>query len=192
MLVRNPDRQEATLEAGFTYNPLPRITDISPKFGPTSGGTKLTIRGSGFLQGARVLIGNRPATTEVKDDATLEAVTPPIPQGALEVRAVNPDTQEAFVREGFLAIGEVAYNYPNPFRAQGGTTFRYVTNEPVREMTVRIFNLEGEPVGVAQRANATEVRWVEPDLRIGLYVYLMEVKLDDGQVKRFKRMLQVE
>ncbi|MBI1928752.1 IPT/TIG domain-containing protein, partial [Candidatus Poribacteria bacterium] len=76
----NPDGSDDTLDNAFTYNPLPQILRVTPNNGRLAGGTKVTI------QGARVLIGNRPATTEVKDDATLEAVTPPIPQGALEVR----------------------------------------------------------------------------------------------------------
>jgi hypothetical protein len=39
VVVRNPDRQEAILQGGFTYNPMPKITDISPNYGTASGGT---------------------------------------------------------------------------------------------------------------------------------------------------------
>ena len=191
VVIRNPDRQEIVLPGGFTYNPMPQINDISPNHGSTSGGTKIIVRGAGFLQGAKVIVGNRPATAELQDDSTIEAVTPPNPQGVFDVRVINPDTQEAVKRKGFISVGEVAYNYPNPFRAEQGTTFRYVTNERVELITVKIFNLAGVPIGVVGQAGSNEVRWYDASLHAGLYVYLMEVKVDGGKVKKFKRMLEV-
>ena len=191
LLVRNPDRQEIVLLGGFTYNPMPKITDVSPDHGPTSGGTKIIITGTGFLQGAKVIIGKRPATAEMKDDTTIEAVTPPNPPGVFDVAVINPDTQEAVKHKGFIYVGEVAYNYPNPFRAEQGTTFRYVTNERVESITVKIFNLAGVPIGVVGQADSSEVRWHDASVHAGLYVYLMEVRLSDGKIKRFKRTLEV-
>ena len=191
IVVRNPDRQEIVLPGGFTYNAMPQITDISPNHGPATGGTKIIIRGAGFLQGAKVIVGKRPATAEMKDDTTIEAVTPPNPQGVFDVRVINPDTQEAVKDKGFIFVGEVAYNYPNPFRAEQGTTFRYVTNERVELITVKIFNLRGVPIGVVGQAGSNEVRWYDASVHAGLYVYLMEVKLENGDVKQFKRMLEV-
>jgi len=191
VVVRNPDRQEIVLQDGFTYNPMPKITDVSPNHGPTSGGTKIIIRGTGFLQGAKVIIGKRPGTAQVQDDTTIEAVTPKNPQGVFDVRVINPDTQETIKHKGFLSVGEVAYNYPNPFSASQGTTFRYVTNDRVDLIKVQIFNLGGKPVGVVGQSGSNEVRWYDASVHVGLYVYLMEVKLDDGKVKKFKRMLEV-
>jgi hypothetical protein len=191
VVVRNPDRQEAILQGGFTYNPMPKITDISPSYGAASGGTKVIIRGMGFILGAKVLIGKRPATTEVKDDMTIEAVTPPNPQGTFDVRVINPDTQEAVKPHGFISVGELVYNFPNPFRAEQGTTFRYVTNEKVELIKVQIFNLAGVPVGVVGRTGSNEVRWYDPSVHAGLYVYRMDVTLEGGGVRKFKRALEV-
>jgi hypothetical protein len=145
----------------------------------------------GFLLGARVLIGKRAATTEVKDDSTIEAVTPPNPQGVFDVHVVNPDTQEAVKQKGFISVGELVYNFPNPFRASRGTTFRYVTNERVEFIKVQIFNLAGMPVGVVSRSGGNEVRWQDASVHAGLYVYRMDVTLENGEVKKFKRMLEV-
>jgi hypothetical protein len=191
VVVRNPDRQEATLPEGFTYNPPPVITRIEPPFGPASGGVTLTLEGRNFMLGARVFIGKRPAVTEVKHEGLIEAITPRLPEGFLPVAVVNPDTQEAVVKRGFQALGELVYNYPNPFLAADGTTFRYATKESVLELTIRIFNLDGSPVGTASGFNTREVRWVEPGLQIGLYAWVMEVKLENGQVRRFQRQLEV-
>jgi len=191
VVIRNPDRQEIILPGGFTYNPMPRITEVSPDHGPASGGTKILIRGTGFLQGAKVIIGKRTATTEVVDESTIEAVTPANPQGTFDVRVINPDTQVAVKIKGFISVGELAYNYPNPFRAEQGTTFRYVTNERVELIKVQIFNMGGVPIGVVGRRGSNEVRWYDATVHAGLYVYLMEVRLEGGKVKRFKRALEV-
>ncbi len=191
VVVRNPDRQEAKLFGGFTYNPMPKITDISPNHGPASGGTKLLIKGTGFLQRAKVFVGKRAGTTEVKDDSTIEAVTPSNPPGVFDVRVINPDTQAAIKRKGFISVGEMAYNFPNPFRAEQGTTFRYVTNERVESIKVNIFNMRGVPIGVVGRSGSNEVRWDDSSVHVGLYVYLMEVRLEGMKVKRFRNMLEV-
>jgi len=191
VVIRNPDRQEIILPGGFTYNPIPRITEVSPDHGPASGGAKIIVRGAGFMQGAKVIIGKRAATTEILDDSTIEAVTPANPQGTFDVRVINPDTQEAVKRKGFISVGELAYNYPNPFRAEQGTTFRYVTNERVELIKVQIFNMGGVPIGVVGRRGSNEVRWYDATVHAGLYVYLMEVRLEGGKVKRFKRALEV-
>jgi hypothetical protein len=191
VVIFTPDKQIVSLPDSFTYNPMPTITRIAPDHGTSAGGTKLTIEGTGFLQGARVAVGKRAGTTMVKDDMTIEAVTPPNPPGLWDVRVINPDTQEAVVREAFVSVGELVYNYPNPFLASQGTTFRYVTNQRVDVITVQIFNLRGVPIGIVRGTDSNEVRWHNPSVHVGLYVYLLEARLEDGQVKKFKNMLEV-
>jgi hypothetical protein len=191
VVVTNPDGQKDTLHDGFTYNPMPTITRIAPDHGTAAGGTKLTIEGTGFLQGARVMIGERVGTTMVKDDVTIEAVTPPNPPGILDVHVINPDTQKPVMREAFVSVGELVYNYPNPFRASEGTTFRYVTNQYVEVTTVRIFNLRGVPIGIVRGTDSNEVRWHNPSVHPGLYVYLLEARIEGDKVRRFKNMLEV-
>ena len=189
--VTNPDRQDAIWKGGFTYNPLPTIISISPNYGSSAGGTKITIEGTGFVLGANVMIGARPATTQVKGDTTIQAVTPSNPPGVWDVRVVNPDTQEVVKSKGFISVGEMAYNYPNPFRASQGTTFRYVTDDPVQSITVKIFNLAGIPIDVIQQMDSSEVKWQNTEVHVGLYVYLMEVEPEDGNIKQFRGMLEV-
>ena len=173
--VLNPDRQDDTLEDGFTYNALPTITSITPNYGSSAGGTKIIIEGTGFIQGVRVMIGENTATAQMQDDTTIEAITPSNPPGVWKVRVVNPDEQESVESKDFISLGEMAYNYPNPFRASQGTTFRYVTDDPVQSITVKIFNLAGVPIDVVQQLDSNEVKWQNTEVHVGLYVYLLEV-----------------
>jgi len=190
--VTNPDHQSILYKDAFTYNMQPTINKISPRYGSTSGGTIIIIEGAGFLLGAKVSIGKKPATTEYKSNFQIEAVTPSNPSGTFDVKLVNPDGQETLAPAAFLSVSETVYNYPNPFRASQGTTFRYVANEEVKEIKVQIFNLNGEPIGLLRQNGGGEIRWHNPDLNFGLYVYQMEVKLVTGQTRTFQKLLQVE
>ena len=119
-------------------------------------------------------------------------MTPANPLGSFDLKVVNPDTQEVVAKEAFVSVSETVYNYPNPFRSSQGTTFRYVANEEVKEIKVQIFNLNGEPVGLLRQNGGGEIKWYNPDLNFGLYVYQMEVKPVTGQTKTFQKLLQVQ
>jgi hypothetical protein len=78
------------------------ITSISPALGPASGGTAVTITGTGFSAGAAVSIGGTPATSVVVDGArTIRAVTGPHSPGVVDVRVTNPDGHTALLVGGF-------------------------------------------------------------------------------------------
>jgi N-acetylneuraminic acid mutarotase len=192
IVVVNPDDQKAILKDGFAYNPLPTITGIQPNNGPSSGGTKVLIKGSGFLPGAKVMVGFYDAlSVVVKDEGTIEVITPPGQPGMNSVIVTNPDTQSVSEAKGFIYIGKKAYNYPNPFRASQGTTFRYVSKEKAESLEVRIFNTGGVPIDVVSGSGSNEVKWQNASLRNGIYVYVMEVVLEGGKKEHHKGVLEV-
>jgi hypothetical protein len=61
----------------------------------------------------------------------------------------------------------------------------------VQSITVKIFNVAGVPIDAVRRVGSNEVRWHNPEVHAGLYVYMMEVVFDDGRVKQFRNMLEV-
>ena len=66
----------------------PRVTSINPSFGPPSGGTLVTIQGSGFDPGTptTVYFGVTPATSiTVVNTTTIMAVSPPSAPGTVNV-----------------------------------------------------------------------------------------------------------
>lgn len=78
--------------------PLPM--GVSPVSGPSLGGTAATLAGSGFQDGAQVLVGGVPATSvNVVDAGTIQFVAPAGTPGAADVTVQNPDGQlETLVR----------------------------------------------------------------------------------------------
>jgi uncharacterized cupredoxin-like copper-binding protein len=100
--VTNADGQSGSRADAYTYTlPGPTLSGISPSSGPTSGGTAVTITGTGFAPGASVTIGNVPATdVSVVDSGTIRAVTPLGPANeqvgfAVPVKVTNPDSKSA-------------------------------------------------------------------------------------------------
>lgn len=89
-------------------NVAPTVTDISPSAGPTSGGTPVTITGTGFVSGATVTIGSNAASVTFGSSTSLTVTTPPGTAGAKNVLVTNPDTQTAsssFTYGGFQCSG---------------------------------------------------------------------------------------
>lgn len=91
--VQNPDGGIGTLLAGFTYlcPPSPLVVSaIDPDSGPTTGGTPVTVSGSGFQTGATLTFGGIPAfDVRVESSSTITATTLPHYQGPLDIVVRN-------------------------------------------------------------------------------------------------------
>jgi len=138
------------------------------------------------------MIGDIAAGVIAVDDSTIEAMTPPMQPGMKRISVINPDTQTTVVSEGFLYIGKSAYNYPNPFRASQGTTFRYVSKDTASSINVKIYNAAGVPIDFISTSANNEVKWQNVSLRAGIYIYLMEVVLDDGSKENHRGVLEIQ
>ncbi|HEX3355033.1 MAG TPA: IPT/TIG domain-containing protein [Terriglobales bacterium] len=106
VVVTNTDSQNATLSQGFTYtaisNPPPTVTAISPNSASTSGGTAVTVTGTGFLSGATLTLGGTAATNvTVANSTTITAMTPAHSAGTVNVVVTNSDTQSGSLPQGF-------------------------------------------------------------------------------------------
>jgi hypothetical protein len=107
VLLANPDGQSSTLANGFTYQgPPPTLNSISPTNGVTTGGTPVTITGSGFINGNITVDFGGIAATSVQfvDSNTVTAVTPADTAGVLDVLLVNADGQTATLAGGFTYL----------------------------------------------------------------------------------------
>lgn len=82
--------------------PAPTLTSVSPTSGPLTGGTPVTLSGTGFINGATVLFGTSGAVSVTFNGATsLTAVAPAQGTGTVPVTVTNPDTKNATLNGAF-------------------------------------------------------------------------------------------
>jgi hypothetical protein len=129
--VTNPDTQNATLNAAYTYvapPPPPGLTSILPTSGPTTGGTAVTLTGSNFVNGATVMFGALAATSVTFNSSTsLTATTPAQGAGAVSVKVTNPDAQNTTLGSAFTYVA-------------GPAGFSFYTLTPCRVVDTRNAN----------------------------------------------------
>jgi hypothetical protein len=80
------------------------MTSVSPAVGPAAGGTEVTITGTGFEPGMRVIFdGLEAVTTEFVDSTTLIALTPPHAPATVYVGIVGgpPEYRSAWIDAAF-------------------------------------------------------------------------------------------
>lgn len=102
MTVRNSNSQSSSLPSAFTYTSGPSISSVSPNSGPVTGGTTVTILGSGFQSGGSVAFGGLTATTiKFVSSTEIQAATPASPAGTVSVTVSNPDAQTGTLASAF-------------------------------------------------------------------------------------------
>ena len=125
--------------ATFTYAPAPTITSISPAAGPTSGGTAVTITGSGFTGATKVWFDGAPGPTfTVLSDTEIQTVTP-TGDGAVDVEVTTPGGT-ATVSSGFTYVPVPTMTSVSPMvGAQAGGTAVTVTGTDLDMVTAVSF-----------------------------------------------------
>jgi large repetitive protein len=104
--VINNEGGSCTVESGFTYELLepPSVITVTPAKGPITGGTVITLEGSGFVGETAVFVdrGTRPQRLDVHS-ATKITLTMPAGERAsfVDLRLVNPDGQIAIRAKAF-------------------------------------------------------------------------------------------
>ena len=80
----------------------PMIDSVLPSAGPNTGGTTVTISGTGFETGAAVTFGSLPAASVTVDNSNLlTAVTPASPSGLVNVSVTNADGNSVTASNAF-------------------------------------------------------------------------------------------
>jgi phospholipase C len=74
----------------FRYAPPPQLSRLSPIKGAASGGTTVTISGTGFTEASSVMFGATPASFLVAGDGSITATSPAEPVGTVEVSVSTP------------------------------------------------------------------------------------------------------
>ena len=115
----------SSLPATFTYVAVtaPTIISVSPSQGPTSGGTAITIIGTGFTGTTSVTVGFAVATFTVISSTQINAVTPVGTAGAQNVVVTTPSGSATAVGAfTYTAIAPtITTVVPNSGPVSGGT-----------------------------------------------------------------------
>ena len=119
--VTNPDGQSASLPASFTYSSGPSLSGISPSTGPVTGGTTVTITGSGFESGSSVSFGGIAATSVKLVSATeIQAVSPVSPAGTVTIVVTNSDSQGATLDSAFTYYHTIGLSWTDSSASVSG------------------------------------------------------------------------
>jgi energy-converting hydrogenase Eha subunit A len=110
--------------------PAPAVTSVSPASGPSTGGTSVTITGSGFTGATGVRFGSTPPTPFTVHSDTSITATSPAGAGAVDVTVASPGGTSA---------------------ASSADTYTYVSPPP----TVVIVNPASGPVGTPVTVSGT-------------------------------------
>jgi len=100
------------------------VAGVSPVAGPVTGGTLITVTGTGFVPGATVTLGGRPAReVTVVDAHTITALTPRGREGTVDLTVTNPDATTATLTGAFTYLAEPRIKRVTPQEgpAEGGT-----------------------------------------------------------------------
>ena len=156
--VRWPDDRVKLLTSGFLYKTDLKVDEIQPPLGPKAGGTPITVVGSGFTPGAKLIIGHRLALQiEVVDHNTMFAVTPPGTQGGPVDVFVSSPAGVVTLKDGytFTVLPEADAVEPAAGPAAGGevvaVTGRFlapVTTVLFGEQEATILELQSDKVVV--------------------------------------------
>ncbi|MFN0096651.1 MAG: IPT/TIG domain-containing protein [Dehalococcoidia bacterium] len=79
-----------TADDNFTYIAVPTVTDVSPRSGPETGGTLITISGFGFTGAFAVDFGNTSVVPATVTDTKITVVSPAREPGLVHLRVRTP------------------------------------------------------------------------------------------------------
>ena len=124
--VTTPQGTSTTSSADeFTYETTPTVTNVSPNFGPTTGGTTVTITGTGFLGASAVKFGSTNATSFTVNSSTQITATSPSGSGTVDITVTTPQgtsttsSADQFTYETTPTVTNVSPNYGS---TTGGTS----------------------------------------------------------------------
>ncbi|MFJ2297046.1 IPT/TIG domain-containing protein [Streptomyces sp. NPDC087894] len=105
----------------YTYAAAPSLTAITPSQGPSSGGTTVTLTGSGFTAATAVTFGTTAATSYTVNSPTQITATAPPGTGAAPVTVTTPGGSTGPVYFFYLSAPSLITLTPSQGPSSGGT-----------------------------------------------------------------------
>ncbi len=102
----------ATSTGSFTWVAAPTVASISPSSGPPTGGTSITIIGTGFVSGVTVTIGGTAATGVIVASPTSITAVTPVGTAGLQNVVITTPGGSATLAGGFTYVAAVSGGGP--------------------------------------------------------------------------------
>ena len=176
-----PGSGKGDAQRGDKLTPL-TITSLTPNKGPQTGGTKVKIAGTGFVDKATVRFGTVAAVAVVDSATSITATTPKHAPGTVPVVVQNPDNSQAtaqFTYTDETTPGGNTLTFtalaPNEGPAAGGTAVTITGAGFVQKATVKFGDVEA----VAVVESGTVIKATTPKHDPGSVA--VTVKNPDGQ-----------
>jgi hypothetical protein len=161
LIVTDPSGQESILVAGLEITPPdPGVTLVSPNQADIGGGTAVTILGSEFGAGARVVFGGEvyedgeAGGCTVVNSTTITLTTHPSAPGISDVVVIDSSGVEGRKTNAFqfLAVPAITTVFPSAGAAWGGTELILTGENFVSGVVVRIGGVVQSEVTLASSA----------------------------------------
>ena len=123
VVVLNPDGQSSRLDGGFMYAAEPAAASLSikamtPQPGSTSGGSSVTITGTGIQPGATITIGGAPTAATIYA-GSMYLITPAHAAGTVEVVVTNSSGQSTSLEGGYTYVPPESFDFNGVWEAGG-------------------------------------------------------------------------
>ncbi len=115
--IENSKAAKATLNRAYAYLSQVTVDSFAPEVGSMNGGAEITVRGSGFRQGDRVLVAyHEAAQTKFVDEKTLVALVPPYLEEAGVVKTDLAKVQVSVRHASGVTHCKLPFTYGRPPR----------------------------------------------------------------------------
>ena len=133
--------------------PKPTIGSVTPKAGPVSGGTSVTITGANFVAGATVTVGGVACAVTAASATSVTCTTGAQAAGQVNVVVTNPDSGAATAAGAYTYVNGTVQLGPLPANAglKPGASFVTVDGVP--------FQINVAPNGEANAIQLTATDW---------------------------------
>nr|WP_269330170.1 IPT/TIG domain-containing protein [Kineosporia babensis] len=158
VLVTAPGGTSAP-SAQYRYAPVPLLSSLSPNSGPVTGGTSVTLTGSGFTGASGVTIAGSPNPFSVVNDTTITLTTPAHSAGNTPVVVTTPGGSSAPVQFLYVDAPTVSAISPDAGPLGGGTTVTITGTDLTAASAVTFGGVAATSV---QYVSPTQVRAVSP------------------------------
>ena len=128
-------------------SPAPTVSAVSPTSGPSTGGTSVTVTGTGFTGASAVQFGTTAATSFTVNSATSITATSPAGSGTVNVTVTTPGGTSATSAADQFSYAAATFSVPSPvaggWQLNGSAVLNTGTSPPNLQLTPATNNEAG-------------------------------------------------